>query len=312
MRLLAVLLLVPTATRNPYLLHMMILWLLWVVLGQSWNLLGGYTGQVSFGHAAFFGTGAYATGILVKSGFAAAAAWWGLPLGGLTAAIVAALIGSICFRLRGSYFALSVLALSEVLRLVAVNWKQVTNGAEGILFIPAFTEKVWYYYIILAIATASFLVVRALMRSKPGYCFLAIREDEDCAESLGIDTTAYKLLSLMISAFFTGVGGSFYLNYMGFIDPGIVFSVPDISIMMILVTMLGGAATLWGPAVGASIFILVSEAFRLWMKSGHLIFFGALIIAIIIFFPRGIVGAFQDARGRRRRRRPSEGQANGW
>jgi branched-chain amino acid transport system permease protein len=296
----AALLLVPAATQNPYLLHMAILSLLWVVLGQSWNLLGGYTGQISYGHAAFFGVGAYTTGILIKSGFSAPAAWWGLPLGGLTAAAVAALIGWICLRLRGSYFSLSVLALSEVLRLVAVNWKQLTNGAEGILLIPAFTQKIWYYYIILAIAALSFVVIRWVMGNKPGYYFLAIREDQDCAESLGIDTTKYKLLSVLLSAFFTGVAGGFYLNYMGFIDPGIVFSVADISIMMILVTMLGGAATRWGPAVGAVIFILVSELLRVWVKQGHLIFFGVLMIGIIIFFPNGIVGAVLDARARRR------------
>ncbi|HXB56242.1 MAG TPA: branched-chain amino acid ABC transporter permease [Vicinamibacteria bacterium] len=298
---LAALLFLPAATQNPYLLHMAILSLLWVVLGQSWNLLGGYTGQISFGHAAFFGVGAYTAGILVKSGFSAPAAWWGLPLGGLTAAAVAALIGWICLRLRGSYFSLSVLALSEVLRLVAVNWKQLTNGAEGILLIPAFTEKIWYYYIALGLAALSFAVIRWVMGSKAGYYFLAIREDQDCAESLGIDTTKYKLLSVLLSAFFTGVAGGFYLNYMGFIDPGIVFSVADISIMMILVTMLGGAATSLGPAVGAVIFILVSELLRVWVKQGHLIFFGVLMIGIIIFFPNGIVGAVLDARARRRR-----------
>jgi branched-chain amino acid transport system permease protein len=300
---LGALLLVPVATQNPYLLHLAILSLLWVILGQSWNLLGGYTGQVSFGHAAFFGVGAYAAGILVKSGWTPAAVWWGLPLGGIAAAVVAALIGWICLRLRGAYFALSVLALSEVLRLVAVNWRQLTNGAEGILLIPAFTEKVYYYYIVLAIAVLNFLVILWVMRSRPGYYFLAIREDQDCAESLGIDTTRYKLLSVLLSAFFTGVAGGFYLNYMGFIDPGIVFSVADVSIMMILVTMLGGAATRWGPAVGAVVFVLVSEAFRVWVKSGHLIFFGLLMVVIIVFFPSGIVGTFLEAQARRGRAR---------
>ena len=197
----AVVLLIPVLTQNPYLLHMLIMVLMWVVLGQSWNLLGGYTGQVSFGHAAFFGIGAYTTGILVKSGLSPAAAWSGLLLGGLASMVVASVIGWICFRLRGPYFALSVLALAEVLRLVALNWKWVTNGAEGILFIPAFTSKAAYYYIVLAIAAACFLAIRTVMRSRLGYYFLAIREDQDCAESLGVDTTRYKLYSLLISAF---------------------------------------------------------------------------------------------------------------
>jgi branched-chain amino acid transport system permease protein len=278
---------------------------LWILLGQSWNLLGGYTGQVSFGHAAFFGVGAYTSGILVKSGLSPGVAWSGLLLGGIAAALLALVIGWICFRLRGPYFALSVLALSEVLRLVAVNWRRLTNGAEGILYIPAFTSKAYYYWIIFALAALSFAVIRRVMRSKLGFYFLSIREDQDCAESLGIDTTRYKLYSLLISAFFTGVAGSFYMNYMGFIDPGIVFSLHDISVMMILVTMLGGVATAWGPAVGAVLYILVSELFRVWLKSGHLIFFGVLIVVIIIFFPQGIVGTLNQWRANRRQRRIS-------
>ncbi len=299
---LALLAVLPAIVQNPYVLHMLVLCLLWTVLGQSWNLLGGYTGQVSFGHAAFFGIGAYTTGILVKSGLSPAAAWWGLFLGGLAAAAASAVIGWICFRLRGPYFALSVLALAEVLRLVALNWKQLTNGAEGILFIPAFNAKAWYYWIVLALAALSMAAIRYVMNGKLGFYFLAIREDQDCAESLGINATKYKLISLLISAFFTGVAGSFYMNYMGFIDPGIVFSVHDISVMMILVTMLGGVATTWGPAVGATIYILMSEAFRTYLKSGHLVFFGILIIVIIIFFPQGIVGTLKETLLRRKRR----------
>ena len=294
----------PLAVKNPYVLHLLIMSLLWILLGQSWNLLGGYTGQISYGHAAFFGVGAYTTGILVKSGLSTRVAWSGLLLGGIMAALVASIIGWICFRLRGPYFSLSVLALAEVLRLVAVNWKQLTNGAEGILYIPAFTSKAFYFWIILALAAANFLVIRFLMRSKAGFYFLSIREDQDCAESIGVDTTKYKLYSLLVSAFFTGVAGGFYMNYLGFIDPGIVFSITDISIMMILVTMLGGAATAWGPAVGAVTYILVAEFFRVWVKSGHLIFFGILIIVIIMFFPQGIVGTIKQWRFGRAPRRP--------
>ena len=188
-----------------------------------------------------------------------------------------------------------------------MNWKQLTNGAEGILLIPAFNTKAYYYYIVLGIAVLNFVVIHFVMRSKLGYYFLAIREDQDCAESLGIDTTKYKLYSLLISAFFTGVAGAFYLNYMNFIDPGIVFSIHDISIMVILVTMLGGVATYWGPAVGAVLYILVSEIFRVWLKSGHLVFFGILIIILIIFFPNGIVGTWNERAARRSRRRAPAG-----
>ena len=299
--ILVLLLLFPLVVSSTYWLHLFILVILWVVLGQSWNLTGGYTGQVSFGHAAFFGTGAYTTGLIVMVTKQVSLAWWGILAGGLTAVVLSVLIGWICFRLRGPYFALSVLALSEVLRLIAVNWKGLTNGAEGILFIPSFSDKVAYYYIILALLLAVVATMVGVIRSKLGYYFLAIREDQDAAESLGINTTKYKLFSLMISAFFTGVAGSFYMNYLGFIDPGIVFSLPDISIMMILITILGGVATLWGPVVGATLYVLISEAFRVWVGSGHLVFFGIVIILIVVFFPNGIVGAVNDMIARRKK-----------
>src|SRR5262249_41242549 len=190
-----------------------------------------------------------------------------------------------------------------------VTWNQPPNGAEGILYIPAFRSKAYYYWIILAIGALAFVVIRAVMRSKFGFYFLSIREDQDAAESLGVNTTRYKLYSLLISAFFTGVAGSFYMNYLGFIDPGIVFSISDISIMMILVTMLGGAATLAGPIVGAVLYILVSEFFRVWVKSGHLIFFGILIIFIIIFFPSGTAGTISQSRAGRKLRASAERKA---
>lgn len=287
---------------DTYWLHLFILVLLWIVLGESWNLIGGYTGQISYGHAAFFGVGAYTTGLIYQATNNAALAWWGLLAGGMAAALLAIVIGWICFRLRGPYFGLSVLALAEVLRLVATNWKDLTNGAEGILFIPAFTSKAAYFYIMTGILAATVLVMLYVVRSKLGYYFLAIREDQDAAESLGINTTKYKLIALMISAFFTGVGGSFYMNYFGYIDPGIVFNLQNISILMILIAILGGVATIWGPVVGAALYILIAEVFRVWIGSGHLVFFGALIIVIVIYFPNGIVGALNEFVATRHRR----------
>ena len=297
----ALLLLVPLMTTSPYVLHLFIMVLLWVLLGQSWNLIGGFTGQISYGHAAFFGMGAYTTGLIVNGTGDPGMAWWGIPAGGLASVVLSIVIGWICFRLRGPYFGLSVLALSEVLRLVTLNWKEVTNGAEGILFIPVFNSKVAYYYIALGILLLSMGILWRVIHSKLGYYFLAIREDQDAAESLGINTTKYKLISLMISAFFAGVAGSFYMNYLAFIDPGIAFHIQNISIMMILVTILGGVATIWGPFVGATLFILISEGFRVWVGAGHLVFFGVLIIVIILFFPNGIVGAYNDFIARRSR-----------
>ena len=284
--ILVLLALVPLVQRNPYILHMMIMVLIWITLGQSWNLLGGFTGQVSFGHATFYGLGAYGAGLLYFH--KEISTWYGMILGPIVAMIFAVPIGLICFRLRGAYFALAMLALAEVLRLVATNWISFTNGSVGILIVPV-VSKVLYYYMALALAAISFYVIYRVLHSKWGFYFIAIREDQDAAESMGINTTQYKLISLMISAFFTGLAGAFYMNYMAFIDPHVVFSLVDISIMMILVVMLGGAGTLYGPAIGAVIMVLLSEVFRAYFGHANLLILGILIILIIVFIPDGVV-----------------------
>jgi branched-chain amino acid transport system permease protein len=284
--ILVVLALVPLIERNPYILHMMIMVYIWVCLGQSWNLLGGYTGQVSFGHATFYGVGAYSAGLLYFH--KEISTWYGMILGPLMAMVFAVPIGLICFRLRGAYFALALLALAEVLRLVATNWISFTNGSVGILIVP-FAGKIPYYYMALALAAVSFYIIYRVINSKWGYYFVAIREDQDAAESMGIDTTKYKLLSLLISAFFTGLAGAFYMNYMAFIDPHVVFSLVDVSIMMILVVMLGGAGTFYGPAIGAVIMVILSEVFRAYFGHANLLILGILIVFIIVFIPDGVI-----------------------
>ncbi len=284
--ILVLLALVPLVQRNPYILHMMIMVLIWVSLGQSWNLLGGFTGQVSFGHATFYGLGAYGAGLLYFH--KEISTWYGMILGPIVAMVFAVPIGLICFRLRGAYFALAMLALAEVLRLVATNWISFTNGSVGILIVPV-VSKVLYYYMALALAAISFYIIYRVVHSKWGFYFIAIREDQDAAESMGINTTRYKLISLLISAFFTGLAGAFYMNYMAFIDPHVVFSLVDISIMMILVVMLGGAGTLYGPAIGAVIMVVLSEVFRAYFGHANLLVLGILIILIIVFIPDGVV-----------------------
>jgi len=284
----AVAFLVPVFLKDSYFRHVLIMVFLWTVLGVAWNLLAGYTGQVSFGHASFFGVGAYASGLLFSH--LGLSPWWGMAAGGLVAVVFAVPMGLVCFRLRGPYFALSMLALSEVLRLVATNWVGFTNGMVGILVIPTFRSKVPYYYIVGVMALVSVVVVIRIAGSKLGYWFLAIREDQDAAEAMGIPTTKFKLFSLCISAFFTGVAGSFYLNYMGFIDPSIVFSLPDISIMVILVAIIGGVGTVWGPALGAVVIVVLSEIVRNTIGEAHLLVMGLLVVAIIMFLPRGVGG----------------------
>ncbi len=307
----AILLALPLVVKDTYFLHLLIMVLLWVSIGSAWNLLAGFTGQVSFGHAAFFGIGAYSAGLLTFQ--LGVSAWWGMLFGGIVGVALAFPLGWICFRLRGAYFALATLALGEALRQIAVIWESLTGGMVGILIMQTFVSKVPYYYIALAVAVFAVGTIQLVMKSRWGYYFVSIRENQDTAASMGIDTRYYKMISLCISGYITGVAGSLYTNYMGFIDPHIVFSLHDISVMSILVAIVGGVATIYGPAVGAFIMVAISEIFRsggfglldsltkstgsqilgvvtTYIKGAHVLSFGLLVILVILFLPNGIVG----------------------
>ncbi|HEX9137876.1 MAG TPA: branched-chain amino acid ABC transporter permease [Nitrospirota bacterium] len=289
--ILVLLALLPLLGLSSYWMHIFILVIMWAVIGMAWNLLGGYCGQVSFGHAAFFGVGAYTAGILYNK--AGLSGWWGLPLSIVAVTASALVIGFICLRLRGPFFALGTLAMGVILRVTTENLRSLTEGDLGIMIRErTWTEKTWYFYIILSIAASTYFLVRKVIESKLGYYFVAIREDQDAAESLGINTTFYKNIALCLSAVITGVAGAFYTNYMGYIDPKVVFALHDISIVTIMVVMVGGVATFWGPAVGAVIMVLLAELIRSIPKLGaaHHTLFGILLIVIIIFLPNGIVG----------------------
>ena len=317
--LLIVLIGFPLAVQNAYYQHLMILVLMWVVIGSGWNVIAGYTGQVSFGDAAFFGTGAYTAGLLAHH--FQISAWWGMAFGGFMAMAVAFPFGWICFRLRGAYFALASLALNEVCRHIATVAEPLTEGMVGILIMPTFLSKLPYYYIALALAVFSVVCVQVVMRSRWGYYFLSIREDQDAAESMGIDSHRYKMVSLNIAAFLTGMAGALFMNYMGFIDPEVVFSLHDISIMAILVGIVGGVGTIYGPVVGAFVMVGVHEFFRTgffglfkglaaltgsdylivvakYVSHAHVLGFGILVVLVILLLPNGIVGDWNKLVGR--------------
>jgi branched-chain amino acid transport system permease protein len=309
--ILGFLVLFPFIVQNSYYQHLMILVMIWIAIGSGWNMIAGYTGQVSFGDAAFFGMGAYTSGLIAaKLGFTA---WWGMAFGGFTAMAIAFPFGWICFRLRGAYFALATLALNEICRHIATVWESLTGGMVGVLVMPTFVSKIPYYYIALTVAVSSVVIVQIVMDSKWGYYFLSIREDQDAAESLGIDAHFYKMISLNIAAFLTGMAGALFMNYMGFIDPEVVFSLHDISIMAILVGIIGGVGTVYGPVVGAFIMVAVHEFFRTgffglfkglasltgseflnvvarYISQAHVLGFGLLVVLVILFLPNGIVG----------------------
>jgi branched-chain amino acid transport system permease protein len=219
-------------------------------------------------------------------------------LAGPVTLLVGFVIGWICFRLRGPYFALATIAVGEIFRLVAVDWRSLTEGMEGILIIQTFRSKIPYYYLALGLAALCVFAIHRVIHSKWGYYFVAIREDQDVAEAIGVSAFRYKSLSLMISSFFTGVAGAFYMNYMAFIDPHVVFSLHDISIMAILVGIIGGVGTLWGPPLGAFVMVWLQETFRSsffgllprWVSEAHVMVFGLLVIFVIRYLANGIVG----------------------
>ncbi len=281
---------------SPYIQGLLIFVMIWVILGSSWNLLAGYTGLVSFGHAAYFGIGAYTAGLLFLH--FKISPWWGLLLGGPAAVIVGYLLGLMVFRLRGPYFALGTLASAEILRIIFGEEEWLTNGHNGILYITTWVSKYPYYFIALILALGSVFSVKAVMRAKAGFYFLSIREDEDAAQALGIDTQRFKNIATVISTFWAGTAGAFYMIYMGFIDPEVVFSLHNISIITILVGIIGGVGTIWGPAVGALIMVLVQEIFRsalfglapAWVSRLHALAFGLLVIFVILYLAGGVVG----------------------
>ena len=288
----------PFLTSNQFLLHLAITVLLWTLLGVSWNLLGGFAGQVSFGHATFFGVGAYATMILyLQLGLAP---WYGMALGGAAAVLVSLPIGLICFRLRGPYFSLSTLAVAEIVRLIALNWDALTNGPVGLLItaLPPvrlggraldWESKAPFYFIIAALAALAMLATWRLSRARLGAYLLAIREDEDAAESVGIDTVRAKVLTLALSAFFTGLAGGFYGLYFRYVDPDAVFPIA-LSVEMVFIAVVGGLATVIGPVIGAVFLTTLGELFRERFQVGHLIFYGLFMMLAIRYLPEGIWG----------------------
>lgn len=314
--------LVPQLTRKPSLLHLWIMVFLAVAQGSAWNVIGGYTGQYSVGHAAYFGMGAYTTMMLLE--LHQIAPWWGLGLAVVNAVLLSAIIGSITFRLRGPYFVLASIAVAEVIRLVTLHFKDFTRGAEGILLnaIPPlelsesltirFVGKQPFFYVTLALAVLAVSVNWVVQHTKLGYYFQAIREDQDAAHSLGINLTLHKNVALAISAALTAAAGSIFGLYVRFIDPNIVFSLPDVSVQMVLICIIGGIGTIVGPVIGAVVMVLLSESLRnpKWLvqvgllgnesavvafieqrlSNAHVLVYGVLVVTVILFAPDGILG----------------------
>lgn len=290
---------VPALVHNDYLMQVFFRIVLFAALGLAWNLVGGYAGQLSLGHVAFFGLGAYGLAVLTARGLPV---WISIFVAAFIAMVFAAIIGRIAFRLRGPYFALATIAFGEVLRLSAANLK-ITGGAIGLSTPAMFSGPgFWklFYLAAVALAVICFAVNYATSISRPGYYLMAIREDEETASAVGIDTASYKLRALLVSAFLTALGGALYASAFQYIVPDSVLTI-EISLQMAIIAMLGGAGTLLGPVIGAVLLLGASELFKNRFQESHLLIYGILIVVVVLFLPDGIVGGLQHVFRRRPR-----------
>ncbi len=298
----------PFVFPSSFMLNFGVLALFYAFIGQSWNISGGFAGQLSFGHVAFFGVGAYASTIVqMRLGLSP---WFGLPASALAGALVGGIIAVLSFRagLKGSYFALITLAFAEVLRIIS-NSVGITGGGLGML-IPMkagvanfqFAERSGFYFLILVLTALSIALAEWLRRSRFGAHLAAIRENEEAAMALGIDVFTEKVKVMLLSGAIGGVGGCFFAQYFLYIDPTIVFGV-DKSVEMLLVSMIGGAGTVFGPLIGSVLLALVSEGTRVLTKLPglSLVLYGGLLVVIIAYLPNGLIDLF------RRRRSPAQG-----
>jgi len=307
--LLAAALAVPAVVRSSFALHVLVLVLFWATLGAAWNVLGGLAGQVSFGHAALVGVGAYTTMILyLRAGIAP---WWGIPAGGAVAALASVPVGLVCFRLRGPYFSLATLAVAELVRLVAQNFEALTNGPTGFLIttLPPLRLGGWtvnweakgpFYVTAVLLAAVALASTAWLKGSRLGAWLVALRENEDAAEAVGIDTTRAKVLTLAHSAFLAGMGGGFYAFYFRYVDPDAVCNI-GLSMEMVFIAMVGGLGTVGGPLAGALFLTAVAEVVREHFQVGHLVFYGLCMMLVIRFLPEGIWGRLHRRIARPRR-----------
>jgi len=292
----------PHIFRLPFPHHLMIMVFIYATLGLAWNLIGGYAGQVSLGHAVYFGLGAYtSTLLLMKWGINP---WLGLCVGVVVSCLVALLVGYPCFKLGGHYFAIATIAVGEMVQQSWLNWDWAGSAIglnlpileEGLKNFEFHSSKLPYYYLGLVMVGIALLASYAVDRSKIGYYFRAIKGDQDAARSLGISHTRYKAYAMVLSAALTSIAGTFYAQYVLFIDPDSVFPMM-LSINMCLIATLGGLGTIWGPLIGAMILIPISEFTRIQMGGGgtgiDIMVYGLLIIIICLYQPRGIIGMFK-------------------
>ncbi len=286
----------PLVIKNLYLIHMAILVGIYIMGAISVNLLLGYAGQLSLGHATFFGLGAYISALLyLKLGMTM---WIGMFIAAIGSGILGYIVGKLSLKLRGAYFVIMTISVAEVMKLVGLNWISLTKGPMGLTDIAApvinlgqvgiidFSEKIPYYYLVLfSVVICAYLQYR-IIQSSIGRAFISIRENEDLAETVGINCYKYLVLVVVISAAIAGFSGSLYAHYVSFIDPG-VFAF-FFSVNLVIMVIGGGKGTLAGPIIGAVLFTFMPEWLRV-LGNGRMAVYAVVVLFIVIFMPQGIL-----------------------
>jgi branched-chain amino acid transport system permease protein len=282
-------------------LDVVIVTFLWAGVAVAWNIAGGFVGLISFGHAAFFGLGAYTSTILTST--YGITPWLGLWLGGLLAAILGAALALIGARLRGPFFILATLAAAEVVRIGALNWTSLTGGAEGIWITPVpsvvnmvFASKTTYAVLVLGYLIVVYAITKTLEGSRYGFYLFAVRDDEDAASAAGVNPLLMRTGAMGLSAFLTGIGGSLFAQYFQFLDPTHVVS-PELSFQFALISAFGGLGTAIGPVLGAIVIMPLQELLRSFLGAAaqglYLAIYGGFLIVVMLYFPGGIAEALR-------------------
>jgi branched-chain amino acid transport system permease protein len=299
-----VLVALPQVVTGAFALDIFIRILLFSFIGVAWNLMGGYAKQLSLGHAAYFGLGAYTSTIMqVDFGISP---WIGMVAGGILAMLASLPIGWLCFRLRGPYFTIATIATAQALMLIFLKFRDLAWGAEGTTIpnlgssplMMQFETKASYYYVVLGLLALGLAITYIIEQSWMGYYLVAIGEDQDAAEAIGVNAPRIKRDIYMISAFLTALAGTFYVQYIYFIDPATAFNF-NISIEAALVSIVGGIGTLWGPVVGTVLLETTSALLQSWLGSStggiQLTVYALILIAVILWRPTGLIGVMLEA-----------------
>jgi branched-chain amino acid transport system permease protein len=300
----AVLIVLPLVVKSSFAIDIFIRVLLFSFIGVAWNLMGGYAKQLSLGHAAYFGLGAYTSTILqIDFGISP---WIGMIAGGVVAMLASLPIGALCFRLRGPYFTIATIATAQVLMLIFLKFRDFAWGAEGTTIpnlgnaplMMQFEAKAAYYYIALGLLAIGLAITYRIERSWMGYYLVAIGEDEDAAEAVGVNAPKVKRDIYLISAFLTALAGTFYTQYIYFIDPNTAFSF-NVSVEAALVSIVGGIGTLWGPVIGTVLLEATSALLQSWLGSSlggvQLTVYSLILMAVILWRPTGLMGVMTEA-----------------